>query len=97
MYFHLIDSSFLISEVSQESSCPFSRQELVSMVATLRDACLGIVYLAIPDSKPVFDDKRQFLEELGIKTNKEKLMSKEEYMKQRSQWIYLFNVSVNTV
>ena len=63
------------------------------MVSALRDACLGIVYLAIPDSKPVFDDKRQFLEELGIKTNKDTLMSKEEYMKQRSQWIYLFNVS----
>ena len=75
------------------SSNPFTRQQLVLMVATLRDACLGIVYLAIPDSKPVFDDRRKFLQELGIVSGREKFISKQDYLKQRSEWVYLFNVS----
>ncbi|XP_067931965.1 ubiquitin-protein ligase E3C-like [Watersipora subatra] len=77
---------------AQPSSSPFSRQELVQMVAMLRDACLGVVYLAIPDSKPVFDERRQFLENLGIKTNSAKRITKESYLRQRSEWVYLFTV-----
>lgn len=77
------------------SSNPFSRQELVSMVSTLRDACLGIVYLAIPDSRPVFEDRRQFLAQLGIKASTEKTITKESYTKQRSEWIYLFKVNIS--
>ena len=65
------------------------------MVAVLRDACLGVIYHAIPDSKPVFDDKRKYLAKLGIKPA-ETTISKESYIKQRSGWIYLFTVSSNS-
>lgn len=70
----------------------FDTPALVTMVAALRDCCLGIVHLAIPDSKPVFDDRRQLLEGLGIISHREKLISKESYVEQRNKWIYLFNV-----
>ena len=84
----------VLNFAAQPSSSPFSRQELVQMVAMLRDACLGVVYLAIPDSKPVFDERRQFLENLGIKTNSAKRITKESYLRQRSEWVYLFTVSL---
>jgi len=74
------------------SSNPFTREEIISMVATLRDACLGIIYLAVPDSKPVFDERRKFLEEIGFKTASNLTISKESYAKQRTAWIYLFKV-----
>ncbi|KAF6020158.1 UBE3C [Bugula neritina] len=75
------------------SSNPFTREEIISMVATLRDACLGIIYLAVPDSKPVFDERRKFLEEIGFKTASNLTISKESYAKQRTAWIYLFKVT----
>lgn len=86
-----------VSDTETESinlnSNPFTRQELVSMVSSLRDACLGVVYLAIPDSRPVFEDRKRFLAELGIQATTERTITKESYAKQRSEWIYLFNVS----
>lgn len=66
---------------------------LIRMSALLRDACIGLIKFALPESRPLFEERRQFLEKLGIKTKPENAITKEEYMRRRAEWIYLFNVS----
>lgn len=70
---------------------PFDLPELAHMALALREACLGIIELAHPDSKPVVHEEyRAALLKTGIRTHQETSPAEE---KQTETWAYLFKVS----
>ena len=83
------ESVFCLLSV-KSSSMPFSLDELVNMMITLRDVCLGIVELAHPDAKPtVNEDYRIALNRTGGKTRNNNV---KDTTKETAQWSYLFKV-----
>ncbi|XP_047619422.1 ubiquitin-protein ligase E3C isoform X2 [Phacochoerus africanus] len=77
------------------SMMPFSLEELVMLSRCLRDACLGIIKLAYPETKPeVREEYVTAFQSVGVTTNSE--MQQCIQMEQK-RWIQLFKVITNLV
>ncbi|RXM33336.1 Ubiquitin-protein ligase E3C [Acipenser ruthenus] len=73
---------------SQSSMMPFTLLELVSLSRCLRDACLGIIQLAYPETKP--EHREEYIaafKSVGVKTNTE---IQQRIQAEQKQWIQLF-------
>ena len=69
---------------------PFNVKELVPMAQALRDACVGIIELAHPDTKPLLrEDYMKAFHSVGVQHN---TLSLNELQQQRDTWAYLFKV-----
>uniref|UniRef100_A0A5F8GAW5 Ubiquitin-protein ligase E3C n=1 Tax=Monodelphis domestica TaxID=13616 RepID=A0A5F8GAW5_MONDO len=79
----------------QSSMMPFTLQELIILSRCLRDACLGIIKLAYPETKPeVREEYIVAFKSVGVTTNTE--MQQCIQMEQK-RWIQLFKVITNLV
>ncbi|XP_020934693.1 ubiquitin-protein ligase E3C isoform X3 [Sus scrofa] len=77
------------------SMMPFTLEELVMLSRCLRDACLGIIKLAYPETKPeVREEYVTAFQSVGVTTNSE--MQQCIQMEQK-RWIQLFKVITNLV
>ncbi|CAH1772399.1 unnamed protein product [Owenia fusiformis] len=73
------------------SHMPFKVSELVPMSLELRNACLGIIELAHPDTKPTLrEDYRKAFQSVGV--NLLDTLSKEQLEYKRKTWAHLFKV-----
>lgn len=76
---------------ASKSFMPFSVAELVPMSQWLRDACLGIIELAHPDTRPTIkDDYKKAFRSVGVLQDE---LTSEDLDRQRETWAYLFKVS----
>ncbi|KAK2494132.1 hypothetical protein MC885_018998 [Smutsia gigantea] len=79
----------------QSSMMPFTLEELIMLSRCLRDACLGIIKLAYPETKPeVREEYIIAFQSIGVTTNHE--MQQCIQMEQK-RWIQLFKVITNLV
>ncbi|XP_036212141.1 ubiquitin-protein ligase E3C isoform X4 [Myotis myotis] len=79
----------------QSSLMPFTLEELVVLSRCLRDACLGIIKLAYPETKPeVREEYVTAFQSIGVTTSAE--MQQCIQMEQK-RWIQLFKVITNLV
>nr|XP_012641494.1 ubiquitin-protein ligase E3C [Microcebus murinus] len=79
----------------QSSMMPFTLEELVVLSRCLRDACLGIIKLAHPETKPeVREEYVTAFQSIGVTTSSE--MQQCIQMEQK-RWIQLFKVITNLV
>uniref|UniRef100_A0A8C5LBI6 Ubiquitin-protein ligase E3C n=3 Tax=Jaculus jaculus TaxID=51337 RepID=A0A8C5LBI6_JACJA len=79
----------------QSSMMPFTLEELVVLSRCLRDACLGIIKLAYPETKPeVREEYVTAFQSIGVTTSSE--MQQCIQMEQK-RWIQLFKVITNLV
>ncbi|XP_061022216.1 ubiquitin-protein ligase E3C isoform X6 [Dama dama] len=79
----------------QSSMMPFTLEELVVLSRCLRDACLGIIKLAYPETKPeVREEYITAFQSIGATTSSE--MQQCIQMEQK-RWIQLFKVITNLV
>ncbi|XP_063777972.1 ubiquitin-protein ligase E3C [Pseudophryne corroboree] len=79
----------------QSSMMPFTLEELVSLSRCLRDACLGIIKLAYPETKPeVREEYMAAFRSIGVTTNVEML---QRIQTEQKRWIQLFKVITNLV
>ncbi|XP_062955750.1 ubiquitin-protein ligase E3C isoform X4 [Cynocephalus volans] len=79
----------------QSSMMPFTLEELIMLSRCLRDACLGIIKLAYPETKPeVREEYIIAFQSIGVTTNSE--MQQCIQMEQK-RWIQLFKVITNLV
>uniref|UniRef100_A0A452SL24 Ubiquitin-protein ligase E3C n=2 Tax=Ursus americanus TaxID=9643 RepID=A0A452SL24_URSAM len=79
----------------QSSMMPFTLEELIMLSRCLRDACLGIIKLAYPETKPeVREEYITAFQSIGVTTNSE--MQQCIQMEQK-RWIQLFKVITNLV
>nr|XP_023395582.1 ubiquitin-protein ligase E3C [Loxodonta africana] len=79
----------------QSSMMPFTLEELIVLSRCLRDACLGIIKLAYPETKPeVREEYVTAFQSIGVTTNSE--MQQCIQMEQK-RWIQLFKVITNLV
>ncbi|XP_056607339.1 ubiquitin-protein ligase E3C [Triplophysa dalaica] len=92
------DSEFFGSSVdgqSQPSMMPFSLTELVTLSRCLRDACLGIIKLAYPETKT--EHKEEYVaafRSVGVKSNSQ---VQQCIQAQQKRWVQLFKVITNLV
>ncbi|XP_072432313.1 ubiquitin-protein ligase E3C [Chiloscyllium punctatum] len=74
---------------------PFTLKELVTLSRCLRDACLGIIHLAYPETKPeVREEYMVAFKSIGVRTNTE---MQQRIEAERKRWIQLFKVISNLV
>ncbi|XP_053754715.1 ubiquitin-protein ligase E3C isoform X2 [Panthera pardus] len=79
----------------QSSMMPFTLEELIMLSRCLRDACLGIIKLAYPETKPeVREEYITAFQSIGVTTNSE--MQQCIQMEQK-RWIQLFKVITSLV
>ncbi|XP_030054505.1 ubiquitin-protein ligase E3C isoform X2 [Microcaecilia unicolor] len=79
----------------QSSMMPFSLEELVILSRYLRDACLGIIKLAYPETKPeVREEYIAAFKSVGVTTNIE---MQQRIQAEQKRWIQLFKVITNLV
>ncbi|KAM5187888.1 ubiquitin-protein ligase E3C [Callospermophilus lateralis] len=79
----------------RSSMMPFTLEELVALSRCLRDACLGIIKLAYPETKPeVREEYVTAFQSVGVTTSAE--MQQCIQMEQK-RWIQLFKVITNLV
>lgn len=79
----------------QLSMMPFTLEELILLSRCLRDACLGIIKLAYPETKPeVREEYVSAFQSIGVTTNSE--MQHCIQMEQK-RWVQLFKVITNLV
>uniref|UniRef100_A0A2I3MA05 HECT-type E3 ubiquitin transferase n=1 Tax=Papio anubis TaxID=9555 RepID=A0A2I3MA05_PAPAN len=79
----------------QSSMMPFTLEELIMLSRCLRDACLGIIKLAYPETKPeVREEYVTAFQSIGVTTSSE--MQQCIQMEQK-RWIQLFKVITNLV
>ncbi|XP_064626388.1 ubiquitin-protein ligase E3C-like isoform X2 [Lineus longissimus] len=91
----LHDAEFFGENENSATRLPFAIPELVAISRTLRDACLGIIELAHPDSKPTLtDDYRKAFKSIWAN---DLVMSHKELQSQTETWAYLFKVTVQLV
>ncbi|MGH0183840.1 UNVERIFIED_CONTAM: hypothetical protein FKN15_013123 [Acipenser sinensis] len=79
----------------QSSMMPFTLLELVSLSRCLRDACLGIIQLAYPETKP--EHREEYIaafKSVGVKTNTE---IQQRIQAEQKQWIQLFKVRTSGI
>ncbi|MEE6467268.1 hypothetical protein FKM82_007184, partial [Ascaphus truei] len=79
----------------QSSMMPFTLEELVILSRCLRDACLGIIKLAYPETKPeVREEYMAAFKSVGVSTNVE---MQQRIQTEQKRWIQLFKVITNLV
>ncbi|XP_032160156.1 ubiquitin-protein ligase E3C isoform X6 [Mustela erminea] len=79
----------------QSSMMPFTLEELIMLSRCLRDACLGIIKLAYPETKPeVREEYITAFQSIGVTTSSE--MQQCIQMEQK-RWVQLFKVITNLV
>ncbi|XP_074841163.1 ubiquitin-protein ligase E3C isoform X2 [Carettochelys insculpta] len=79
----------------QSSMMPFTLEELVILSRCLRDACLGIIKLAYPETKPeVREEYIVAFRSVGVTTNTE---MQQCIQTEQKRWIQLFKVITNLV
>ncbi|XP_040290127.1 ubiquitin-protein ligase E3C [Bufo bufo] len=79
----------------QSSMMPFTLEELVVLSRCLRDACLGIIKLAYPETKPeVREEYMAAFRSIGVTTNVE---MQQRIQTEQKRWIQLFKVITNLV
>lgn len=72
---------------------PFQLTDLVFMSLALRDACVGIIELAHPETKPTLkEDYRKAFQSVGATSN---LLTLDELTRQMDTWAYLFKVKAH--
>lgn len=92
------DSEFFGSEIdgqTQSSMMPFTLSELVTLSRCLRDACLGIIKLAYPETKA--EHREEYMaafRSVGVKTNTE---VQQRIQAEQKRWVQLFKVITNLV
>nr|XP_048693579.1 ubiquitin-protein ligase E3C isoform X2 [Caretta caretta] len=75
----------------QSSMMPFTLEELVILSRCLRDACLGIIKLAYPETKPeVREEYIAAFRSVGVTTNTE---MQQCIQTEQKRWIQLFKVT----
>uniref|UniRef100_A0A8C9UZF9 Ubiquitin-protein ligase E3C n=1 Tax=Scleropages formosus TaxID=113540 RepID=A0A8C9UZF9_SCLFO len=80
---------------SRPSMMPFSPMELVLLSRCLRDACLGIIKLAYPETKP--EHREEYVaafRSVGVKTNSQ---VQQRIQAEQKRWVQLFKVITNLV
>ncbi|XP_006820665.1 ubiquitin-protein ligase E3C-like [Saccoglossus kowalevskii] len=78
-----------------ESLMPFEISELIPMSLTLRDACIGMIELAHPETKPsITEDYRHAMSSVGARHN---ATSAQELQKQTQNWAHVFRVTTHLV
>uniref|UniRef100_A0A8C4QGR2 HECT-type E3 ubiquitin transferase n=1 Tax=Eptatretus burgeri TaxID=7764 RepID=A0A8C4QGR2_EPTBU len=80
-----------------KSSMPFSLSELVEMSLRLRDACLGIIQLAYPDSRPELRDSYAQALQGSIVGRSVTQPAEQRLQEQRTRYTHLFKVISNLV
>ncbi|XP_059695691.1 ubiquitin-protein ligase E3C isoform X2 [Haemorhous mexicanus] len=79
----------------QSSMMPFTLEELVILSRCLRDACLGIIKLAYPETKPeVREEYIAAFRSVGVTKNTE---MQQCIQTEQKRWIQLFKVITNLV
>ncbi|XP_073437703.1 ubiquitin-protein ligase E3C isoform X2 [Dendrobates tinctorius] len=79
----------------QSSMMPFTLEELVVLSRCLRDACLGIIKLAYPETKPEMrEEYMAAFRSVGVTTNVE---MQQRIQTEQKRWIQLFKVITNLV
>ncbi|XP_043920724.1 ubiquitin-protein ligase E3C [Protopterus annectens] len=79
----------------QSSMMPFTLEELIVLSRCLRDACLGIIKLAYPETKPeVREEYMVAFKSVGVRTNTE---MQQHIQAEQKRWIQLFKVITNLV
>uniref|UniRef100_A0A8D3DK86 Ubiquitin-protein ligase E3C n=1 Tax=Scophthalmus maximus TaxID=52904 RepID=A0A8D3DK86_SCOMX len=92
------DSEFFGHEMegqTQSSMMPFTLSELVTLSRCLRDACLGIIKLAYPETKA--EHREEYMaafRSVGVKTNTE---VQQRIQAEQKRWVQLFKVITNLV
>ncbi|XP_072307055.1 ubiquitin-protein ligase E3C [Eucyclogobius newberryi] len=92
------DSEFFGHEMegqTQSSMMPFTLSELVTLSRCLRDACLGIIKLAYPETKT--EHREEYMaafRSVGVKTNTEVQL---RIQAEQKSWVQLFKVITNLV
>uniref|UniRef100_A0A3B5M5D2 Ubiquitin-protein ligase E3C n=1 Tax=Xiphophorus couchianus TaxID=32473 RepID=A0A3B5M5D2_9TELE len=93
------DSEFFGHEMEagqmQSSMMPFTLTELVTLSRCLRDACLGIIKLAYPETKA--EHREEYMaafRSVGVKTNTE---VQRRIQAEQKRWVQLFKVITNLV
>uniref|UniRef100_A0A4W6FHD2 Ubiquitin-protein ligase E3C n=1 Tax=Lates calcarifer TaxID=8187 RepID=A0A4W6FHD2_LATCA len=92
------DSEFFGHEMegqTQSSMMPFTLSELVTLSRCLRDACLGIIKLAYPETKT--EHREEYMaafRSVGVKTNTE---VQQRIQAEQKRWVQLFKVITNLV
>ncbi|XP_077480877.1 ubiquitin-protein ligase E3C isoform X1 [Stigmatopora argus] len=80
---------------TQSSMMPFTLTELVTLSRCLRDACLGIINLAYPETKT--EHREEYMaafRSVGVKTNAEVQL---RIQAEQKRWVQLFKVITNLV
>ncbi|MCJ8731205.1 hypothetical protein PDJAM_G00196620 [Pangasius djambal] len=79
----------------QASMMPFSLPELVTLSRCLRDACLGIIKLAHPETKSGHrEEYAAAFRSVGVKTSSQ---VQQRIQNQQKRWVQLFKVITNLV
>ncbi|XP_042527516.1 ubiquitin-protein ligase E3C isoform X2 [Dipodomys spectabilis] len=79
----------------RSSMMPFSLEELVLLSRCLRDACLGIIKLAYPETKPeVREEYLVAFQSVGVSTSSE---MQQCIQREQKRWVQLFKVITNLV
>uniref|UniRef100_A0AAR2LQY6 Ubiquitin-protein ligase E3C n=1 Tax=Pygocentrus nattereri TaxID=42514 RepID=A0AAR2LQY6_PYGNA len=79
----------------EPSMMPFSLSELVTLSRCLRDACLGIIKLAYPETKSEHrEEYAAAFRSVGVKTNSQ---VQQHIQAQQKRWVQLFKVITNLV
>lgn len=93
------DSEFFggheIEAQAQSSMMPFTLPELVTLSRCLRDACLGIIKLAYPETKT--EHREEYMaafRSVGVKTYSE---VQQHIQAEQKRWVQLFKVITNLV
>ncbi|XP_062850560.1 ubiquitin-protein ligase E3C isoform X2 [Trichomycterus rosablanca] len=80
---------------TQPTMMPFSLTELVSLSRCLRDACLGIIKLAHPETKSGYSEEyAAAFRSVGVKTSSQ---IQQRIQNQQKRWVQLFKVITNLV
>uniref|UniRef100_A0A8C7IJ03 Ubiquitin-protein ligase E3C n=1 Tax=Oncorhynchus kisutch TaxID=8019 RepID=A0A8C7IJ03_ONCKI len=80
---------------SNTTMMPFTLSELVNLSQLLRDACLGIIKLAYPETKT--EHREEYMaafRSVGVKTNTE---VQQRIQAEQKRWVQLFKVITNLV
>ncbi|XP_053569799.1 ubiquitin-protein ligase E3C [Bombina bombina] len=84
-----------VAGLRQSSMMPFTLEELIMLSRCLRDACLGIIKLAYPETKPeVREEYIVAFRSVGVTTNIE---MQQRIQTEQKRWIQLFKVITNLV
>ncbi|XP_060721111.1 ubiquitin-protein ligase E3C-like [Tachysurus vachellii] len=100
LFSHLLisihDNDFFVEFMDgqrQASIMPFSLPELVTLSRCLRDACLGIIKLAHPETRSGYSEEyAAMFRSVGVKTSSQVQQSVQN---QQKPWVQLFKVSAN--